>query len=162
MKQCDNLSVGVIIRNNQNEIALLKRARFPVGIAPPAGHIDDHGSAERTATDEAYEELGLKIAQHALKITRIQDIKVNNPCRRMPGENYHYWWIFETDQYTGEPTPNQKEAKSVDWYNQFSLQELADRTRAYQAGKIPQVEWETRPGLEEVWLNFFVELGYVH
>lgn len=159
-KECDNRSVGVIINNSDGEIVLLKRARFPVGYAPPAGHVDDHGSAEQAAVDEVEEEVGLHISLGGLVATVIQERTVQNTCRR-PGGDHHVWDVFMTEEFDGELTPNFDEAKTADWYDEAQLQELAQRTRAYQAGEIDEAEWEKNPGLEEIWLDFLTELDYV-
>ena len=71
-KNCDNKSVGVIIQNPEGEVALLRRAKFPVGMAPVAGHVDEHGSPEQAAIDEAAEEVGLHISLSGLRSTIIQ------------------------------------------------------------------------------------------
>jgi hypothetical protein len=57
--------------------------------------------------------------------------------------------------------PDPVETQGASWYNPDQLQALADRTKALQAGQIDQDDWATNPGLEEVWLDFFTELGYV-
>ncbi|MGH7196730.1 MAG: NUDIX hydrolase [Candidatus Saccharimonadales bacterium] len=160
VEHCDNKSVGVIVENEYSDVALLKRARFPVGMAFPSGHIDNHGSPEQTAVDEAREELGLVLAISGLRQTVIQGRHVNNPCRR-PGGGHHEWWVFETSEFEGELQPSADEAKSAGWYSRAELQDLADRTRAFQADQIPQTDWEASPGLEEVWLDFLTELRYV-
>ena len=159
-KNCDNMSVGVIIQNSEGKIALLKRARFPVGIAPPAGHVDDHGSPKQAALDEVREELGLIIAPDNLRPTGIQERKVNNQCRR-PGGDHHVWWVYEANEFSGELVPDPEETKGADWYDATQLQSLADRTKAFRAGSVPADEWGANPGLEEIWLDFLVELGYV-
>lgn len=157
---CDNKSVGVIVENEDGAVALLKRARFPVGMALPSGHIDNHGSPEQTAVDEVNEELGLTITIGGLRRTIIEGRLVNNPCRRIGG-GHHEWWVYRTSDFEGELQPSPDEAQSAGWYDRAGLQELADRTRAYQTGNVPQEQWEANPGLEEVWLDFFTELGYV-
>ena len=159
-EMCDNKSVGVVITNTEGELALLRRARFPIGIAPPAGHIDDHGSPEQTAVDEVHEELGLMISFGGLHKTAIQERRVDNQCRR-PGGDHHNWTVFETNQFEGGLRPDPDETRGADWYEPELVQALADRTRALQAGQIPQVDWEADPGLEEVWVDFLSELGYV-
>src|ERR1019366_5810903 len=60
-KLCDNKSVGIIVRNPEGSFALLKRAYFPIGYAPVAGHVDDHGSVEQAAVDEVIEEIDLTV-----------------------------------------------------------------------------------------------------
>jgi 8-oxo-dGTP pyrophosphatase MutT (NUDIX family) len=160
VERCDNKSVGVIVENEDGNVALLKRARFPVGMAFPSGHVDNHGSPEQTAVDEAQEELGLILALSGLRQTVIRGRYVNNPCRR-PGGGHHQWWVYETSEFEGELRPSADEAKSAGWYSRAELQGLANRTRAFQAGQMSQAEWEARPGLEEVWLDFLAELRYV-
>ncbi len=160
IKNCDNMSVGVIISNHEGELALLKRARFPVGIAPPAGHVDEHGTPEQAALEEVQEELGLIIAAFGLRKTIIQGRRVNNQCRRLGGD-HHTWWIYEANDYTGELRPSPDETKGASWHDQSQLQQLADRTKQFRAGVLGAEEWEANPGLEEVWLDFFVELGYI-
>jgi 8-oxo-dGTP pyrophosphatase MutT (NUDIX family) len=160
MKNCDNMSVGVIIQSPEGEFALLKRARFPVGIAPPAGHVDEHGQPEQAAINEVHEELGLVIAINGLLSTVIQNRRVDNQCRR-PGGDHHNWWVYESGEYSGDLSPDADETQGAGWYSPDDLQVLADRTKAFQAGQVSQQEWETSPGLEEVWLDFFTELGYI-
>lgn len=158
-KNCDNTSVGVIIERNRN-IALLRRARFPIAMAPPAGHIDDHGSPEQASLDEVAEELGLIIALGGLKKTPINNRYVNNRCRR-PGGDHHYWTVFTASQFSGELNPSADEAKGAGWYPIAQVQHLADLTAAYARGEYSEEEWQARPGLEPVWVTFMAELGYI-
>lgn len=157
VKECDNLSVGVIIRDLEGKIALLKRAKFPVGIAAPAGHVDDHGSLEQTAIQEVQEELGLTIHKSGLHKV-IDNLRVENQCRR-PGGDHHAWTVFETADFSGKLQPSEDETKGARWYTPSEIQQLADRTKAYQTGNISEEEWQAEPGLEEIWLNFLQRLG---
>lgn len=157
-KICDNLSVGVIIRDNSGNIALLKRAKFPVGISPVAGHVDDHGSPEQAAKDETSEEMGLTVLD--LKKTKIYGRLVNNVCRREGGD-HHTWYVYETTVEDTVLRPSEDETKGASWYDQNQLQAFADRTKAYHEGKISEAEWEENPGLEDVWVSFLSELGYI-
>ena len=159
-KICDNKSVGVIVTDIDGKYALLKRANFPIRIAPVAGHLDDHGTPVQAASDEAEEELGLVIEPAGLKPTKISKRHVANPCSRIGGD-HHEWSVFEADQFLGDITPSPEETQGAQWYTKKQLQKLADRTKAYKAGEIPQEEWEADPGLEEVWLDFMLELGHV-
>lgn len=157
-KVCDNLSVGVIIRDTRGNIALLKRAKFPVGISPVAGHIDDHGSPEQAARDEASEEMGLTVSE--LEKTNIYERLVHNMCRREGGD-HHTWYVYETTVADTTLRPSEDETKGASWYDQKQLQAFADRTKAYHEGKTPEAEWVENPGLEDVWLAFLSELGYI-
>lgn len=157
-KTCDNTSVGVVIRDGQGRFALLKRAKFPIGIAPAAGHIDGHGSPEQAALDEVREELGIKLED--LQKTKIYARRVENICRR-PGGDHHTWYIYEASVADPILKPDKDETKGAAWYTGEQMQALADRTRAYRAGSVPEADWQANPGLEEVWLPFMEELGFV-
>ncbi len=159
-KVCDNKSVGVIIRDTAGMVVLIKRANFPIGYAPVAGHIDDHGSVEQAAVDEVQEEVGLIITMEDLGSTSIAERRYTNHCRRQGG-TYHDWWVFFVDKYQGEIKPDPNETKGADWYDVVELQRLADRTREYQAQMIEQADWEADPGLEETWVDMLVELGLI-
>lgn len=159
-KICDNKSVGVIVTDVDGRYALLKRANFPIAIAPIAGHIDNHGTAEQAAVNEAEEELGLTIEPSDLALTTIAGRRVENHCRR-EGGNHHVWSVFEANQFLGDITPDPDETQGARWYTKKELQKLADRTKAYKAGKLSETEWQQNPGLEAVWLDFMTELGHV-
>lgn len=62
-KPCDHMSVGVLIQNDAGEYLMFERATAPAWIAPPAGHVDDHGEAEDAARAEMSEEVGLTVAE---------------------------------------------------------------------------------------------------
>jgi 8-oxo-dGTP pyrophosphatase MutT (NUDIX family) len=159
-KLCDNKSVGIIVRNPEGSYALLKRAFFPVGYAPVAGHVDDHGSVEQAAVDEVAEEIGLTITVEDLQPTAIAGTHFNNHCRRQGG-TYHDWWVFLVDHFTGYIVPNADETKGADWYTAEDLQLLADRTGQYQAQMIEQQDWLNEPGLEENWVTMLKQLGII-
>jgi|HubBroStandDraft_4_1064222.scaffolds.fasta_scaffold114740_2 8-oxo-dGTP pyrophosphatase MutT (NUDIX family) len=160
-KICDNKSVGVIIRGPENSFALLKRAFFPVGFAPVAGHVDDHGSVEQAAIDEVHEEVGLTVKLEDLVPTAIVGTRFNNHCRRKGG-TYHDWWVFEVTKFSGEIIPDPTETQGAAWYGAEDVQLLADRTRQYQAQMIEQQDWLANPGLEEIWVTMLEQLGYIH
>jgi len=151
-KKCDNTSVGMIIRND-DEILLIERRKPPYGFAPPAGHVDDKGSYENAAKEEVLEEVGLtpKI------ITLVKEGRKENPCRR-DGGTWHYWKIYEVET-TGTLKRSLDETKQAGWYSHDQIAELATRSKAYLDSKIPQVDWEKSPGLEPIWLEWLTELG---
>lgn len=159
-KRCDFTSSAVIVRDAHNRFALLRRARFPIGIAPASGHIDQHGSPEQAAVAELAEELGLVVDLSALHPTTIQAQLVNNPCRRTGGD-HHVWWVFEVNDVEAELHPSPDETQGASWYAHGELERLAQRTRDYDAGLVSQREWEVEPGLEVVWLDLFTQLGHL-
>jgi 8-oxo-dGTP pyrophosphatase MutT (NUDIX family) len=157
-KVCDHTSVGIVIRDSEGRFALLKRAKFPIGIAPVAGHIDDHGSPERAAKDEVSEELGLTVLD--LAKTNVYDRRVDNKCRRAGGD-YHNWYLFTVTVDDTKLYPSEDETKGAAWYDLGQLQALADRTKSYRIGEVSEADWSDSPGLEEVWAHFLHELGYI-
>ena len=76
--QCDNTSVGMIVRNDKDELLLIERKNEPYGFAPPAGHVDDHGSFEDAARAELEEEVG------SVKF-RLSGKPIRSPRRLLPG-----------------------------------------------------------------------------
>jgi hypothetical protein len=104
------------------------------------------------------EELGLAVS--VLARTNIYDHRVDNKCRREGGD-YHNWYLFEVTVDDITLRPSEDETKGAGWYDTEQLQSLADRTKAYQAGEVPEVDWNENPGLEEVWVPFLSELGYI-
>ena len=159
-KYCDNHSVGVILTNENDELALLTRGRFPIGIAPPAGHIDEHGSPEQAAIDEVMEEVGVRLSLESLHKTIIRTRRVENICRRIGGD-HHVWTIYHAAVAQAELHPDPDETRGAAWYSQDEVQKLADRTRKYRMGVVNQREWVRQPGIEPVWVDFFAELGYI-
>lgn len=159
-KYCDNHSVGVILTNENDELALLTRGRFPIGIAPPAGHIDGHGSPEQAAIDEVAEEIGVHLSLESLHKTIIRHRRVENICRRIGGD-YHQWTIYQAAVAQMDLHPDPDETQGAAWYSQVAVRDLVERTRRYQLGVISEDEWARQPGIEIVWADFLTELGYV-
>lgn len=159
-KLCDYTSVGTIIQDKAGRFALLVRRKFPVGVAPSAGHIDQHGTPEQAATTEVEEELGLTVKPSDLRPTVITQRRINNHCSR-PNGDHHFWTVFTASDFSGDIRPDPSETKGARWYTQDELQTLAERTKAFRAGDVPQADWEANPGLEEIWLDFLTELDYV-
>jgi 8-oxo-dGTP pyrophosphatase MutT (NUDIX family) len=158
---CDATSVGAVITDETGKLALLRRRRFPVGIAPPAGHVDDHGTPEQAAIAEVGEEIGIALAIDSLKLTAISNRRIANRCRRIGGE-YHDWNVYQATVSQVLLQPDLEETGGAGWYDSAAVQALADRTRAYQAGVINEADWTDNPGLEAVWVDFLGELGFIH
>ncbi len=150
-KVCDHTSVGMLVWK-KDSLLLIERRKFPIGFAPPAGHVDEHGSFEDAARTELQEEVGLQTTGLQL----IHEKRVDNPCRREDG-SWHHWKIYRAET-TGELQRSEEETKQVRWVSPDELRALADRIQAYLAKEVSEEEWTTSPGLEPVWYEFFIEL----
>lgn len=158
MKTCDNTSVGIVITDRRGRYLMFDRATFPVGAAPAAGHIDDHGSAEDAGRAEVEEELGLTVTS----LTRVTGGWRDNRCRRRPGGRGtgHDWTVYQAT-VTGDLTPSERETKNVRWIASDTLQELADRTVAYAQGRMTDTEFEAAPGIEPVWMQWLADIAAI-
>jgi len=138
-KYCDHTSVGVLIFNDKGELLLIDRGTFPFGMAPVAGHVDQHASYEDAAVAEALEEVGLEITDLRL----VAEGRRENPCRRVNG-SWHYWKVYKA-RATGVVQLNRREATRAEWCNLGRLKEL---------GLVSSEENENSPDfLKGVWLG---------
>jgi ADP-ribose pyrophosphatase YjhB (NUDIX family) len=146
--QCNHTSVGIIVIRDE-QLLLIERQKFPWGYACPAGHVEDGEEFVAAARRELREETGLI----ATSLHVFFAGEVENPCRR-PGGAWHYWRLYEAVEFSGELIHNKDEVKKIGWYPLASVRELAERTEEYRAGRIPEEEWQQRPGIEPVWYDF--------
>ncbi len=153
-KICDNKSVGMLIYKG-DDLLLIERMKFPFGFAPPAGHVDDKGTFENAAKEEVEEEVGLVPTNMEL----IKEGRKENPCRR-EGGTWHYWKIYKVDT-EGDIKPSEDETKQAGWFSKNQIEELANRTEEYRAGKVSEDDWQKTPGIEPVWYEWFKELGII-
>jgi ADP-ribose pyrophosphatase YjhB (NUDIX family) len=161
--KCDNASVGVLITDYQGRLLMIRRASFPVGIAPVAGHVfDEHTGYEEAAYAETEEEVGM--LARGLVDTGTGGWRPNRCGARDQGDDPrapgHEWKIYAAVA-SGEPRTTD-EAKEVGWYSQADIQALADRTARYALGGLHQKLFEAKPGLEPVWVGFLQDLGVIH
>lgn len=82
-------SVGMIIRNNQQQILLFERTIYPFANTIPAGHLDTGEDPQSAAIREAEEEVGF-IPENVSLFT--QEDVVGDECRR--GADSHKWSLF--------------------------------------------------------------------
>lgn len=148
---CDHKSVGMLIWND-DKLLLIERRKPPYGFAPPAGHIDEHGSFEDAAKIEVKEEVNL----NAKTLKLVTEGKKENSCRREDG-TWHYWKIFEVEA-EGKIIASSNETKQCGWYTREQIRELAEKTKDYLSGKISEADWRLLPGIEPVWKEWFSEL----
>jgi 8-oxo-dGTP pyrophosphatase MutT (NUDIX family) len=155
---CDNRSVGVIITDPDGRLLMLQRVRPPVGIAPVAGHVDEHGSPVQAAYAEVWEETGLTVTS----LHEVGGWWVSNVCRRRHGlyGPGHDWTLF-TAQVSGTVTANPEESRNIRWYTRDEVQALYARTVDHAYGHISEHEFATNPGLEPVWADFLAYTGHL-
>lgn len=152
-ESCDHKSVGILVWKN-NKLLLIERKRPPLGFAPPAGHVDEHGGFLMAAKNELKEEVGLDASGMEL----VAEGRKDNPCRR--GSKWHYWKIYRAETQ-GRINPSPQEAKRAGWCSKGNLQKLAERTKRYLSGSTSEAEWQKRPGLELVWYQWLSELNFL-
>lgn len=157
---CDNTSVGVIILDPNDRMLMFRRVKPPVGIAPPCGHVDEHGTAVDAARAETREEVGLTVTR--LRPSVRSGGWRDNVCRRHPGFRGfgHDWRIFRAT-VTGDVHVEPTEAQKPFWADQRERNLLARRTINYARGLIGKREFATDPGLEPVWLDLLHHEGLI-
>lgn len=152
---CNNTSVGLIVYKGK-DILLIERKKFPFGIAPVAGHVDDGEEFIEAASRELKEEVGLVSTRMKLVLEK----RYENECRRENG-SWHYWNVYECSVKDSKINRSLNETKSTDWYSSFQLKTLIKRTEDYINKKITDVEWKENPGLEIVWYDIFKDIKLV-
>ncbi|MEV5750584.1 NUDIX hydrolase [Actinoallomurus sp. NPDC052308] len=159
-KVCDHRSVGIDIVGPSGERLMLQRVKPPVGRAPGAGHVDDHGSPEDAARAETFEELGLTV----IRLRRLAGGWKPNRCRREVRSGCavgHLWIIYRAD-VTGDINPGADEARNVAWHSPDQVRDLARRTIHRARGWIKDEEFARDPGLEPVWVDWYTQLGVIN
>src|SRR3989344_6681396 len=163
-KQCDNKSVGVIIRDGERTL-IIKRKNYPVACACVAGHLDGDSPLD-AAMKETGEEVGLHV-EPARFMERITALKLANPCKRDGGLG-HEWYVYEVDAPVVVPKAG-SDAKEALWTTPAELTALMKRTEDVAkkhgvrtedlARSTPAIvsdsEWSANPGLEPVWVVLF-------
>lgn len=173
---CDRTSVGIIARDEDERILILRRKKYPYGYCPPAGHCDGL-SYPAACFKEFEEETGLKIVG-APKPLPLREPKIGGPfggCRR--GGEYHFWQVFEV-RWRGTFSLNAEEAEWIGWKDAGEIMKLARRTVCYLeslkiaglAEDMARVEmlksgiesgWKNCPGLGVTWFNIFRDLRII-
>ncbi|MFI0412396.1 NUDIX hydrolase [Actinomadura sp. 3N508] len=146
---CDNTSIGVIITDSQDRYLLIDRATAPFGMAPVAGHIDQHGGPEFAARNEVREEVGLTV----VSLRQLSETWLPNSCRRPAGPEGigHYWTLYQAT-FAGQIQMAADEVRAVQWADRTDLQTLAERAIANaRIGFADQSVYE-KPVLQSVWV----------
>ena len=154
IKRCDHTSIGMMVWRD-GKLLMIERKKWPFGITPPSGHVDNHGDFEEAAKAELKEEVGLTAKDLKLLI----EGRKENKCRREDG-TWHYWKIYEVFA-EGEVKPSDDEVIQFGWYKKEDIISLAQKTENYLKGKISEENWKLSPGLEPVWYEWFKKLNII-
>lgn len=153
-KICDHTSVGILIYKD-DKILLIERAKFPIGFAMPAGHVDEDKTFKESAQRELKEEVGLD----TIELKLIAEGRKENKCRREDG-TWHYWKIYKIVA-AGEIERSKDETKQVRWYSIEQIKQLGYKTEKYNNKEISEDEWNENPGLEPVMYEWFKKLKII-
>lgn len=103
MNLCPGKSVGAIIRDQKGGVLVLYRKKRPIGLALPAGHIDEGEEPAQAMQREVYEETGLEVKRYREMLHRT----FPNICSRTDAKglsyNGHEWWVYEVAEWEGQP-----------------------------------------------------------
>lgn len=147
MQPCDHKSVGVLITNPEQELLLIERARPPLFWAPPAGHIDDHGSELAAAVQEVWEEVGIRLAVDSLCCVLHRERMKNNQCRRSP-DGWHDWTVYAAEVESKGVQTSPDEVKNHAWVPRAILAAMA-------------YDKASPKKLEPVWTTILQDLGWI-
>ncbi|MFC5188047.1 NUDIX hydrolase [Actinomadura harenae] len=149
--------MGVLI-SSPSGLLVFQRATPPAGIAPVAGHLDQHPDLEHAARAEVAEEVGLTVVQLRPLLNQWRP----NHCRRPPTGPAvgHHWSLFQAE-VSGTLAPCAREVRAPRWSSPDQLQRHALRTAAHAAGHLNRQQFQQRPGLEPVWCRFLRTLGLI-
>jgi len=110
-------SAGMILINQNNEILLFFRSKFPSAYTIPAGHVDEGEDMQSAAIREVLEETGIAVVDvKLLKETTV----IGDSCSR--GADIHKWHLYAS-------RANEKKVELADegeHYAWFSLTSLPD------------------------------------
>ena len=114
-----HVSVGAIIKNEDNKILMLDRAYFPFGWACPAGHVDKNEDPEQALKREIKEETNLDIKTYKLLIHEFVEW---NKC--IKGVKGHDWYVYEIGEWQGKIKQNKREVKEINWFSPDEIKKL--------------------------------------
>lgn len=155
-KYCDHAAVGVLISSPAG-LLVSERVRFPAGIAPVAGHVDQLGGPEQAACAEVSEDVGLTVTSLQL----VTSVWRHNRCRRPVRNRVGHQWSIYRAEASGQIRPAPQETRAPRWLPPGQLQQHARRTAACAKGQPSDEQFAAAPGLEPVWVRFLHQLGLV-
>lgn len=134
LSSCNHTSVGVLAVRD-GKILAFQRQTWPLKLAPPAGHVDEHPGVPRgtgqleeavfatAAVRELEEEVGLTVRVADLRL--VFSGRMDNACRRKTvdgDKHWHYWRVYAARiDDRQQPQGNARESKDLAWYTRNEL-----------------------------------------
>lgn len=154
-KECDRRSVGMLVWK-EDQLLMIKKAKLPLGFAPPSGHCDSDGSAQIAAVRELRRKVGLR----SVKLEPIIAGWKSNSCDRQNGTQ-HFWEIFKVITLDNVIATDLSEVVEIRWCTRGELGYLSQITKRFLNGRINEKEWQSAPGIEPVWYEWLAELKII-
>ena len=153
---CSGVTVGVLVIRREH-LAMLLRAKAPLGWAPPMGHCEPGEDPVLAARRELEEETGLIWKSGGLLLRREQ---MPTLCNR--GATHHDILVYIANA-EGELScmEGDSESYSKRWMDSAELHQQSLRAFRYESGAISESAWRQDPGLNPVWRDLFGELDYL-
>lgn len=107
-------SVGALIER-RGKYLMIDRATPPLGLAGPAGHVDEGENEMVALFREIEEEVGLKITKATILF---EEFVPWNWCNK--GVTGHYWRLYRCS-VTGKTKRSHRETKSAGWYTREEI-----------------------------------------
>ncbi len=149
----ETLEGVAVIAQKENALLLVSEYDTPLAFRPPA-QIDVYRTIDEAATQALHYEAGTfpTYLQYEGDIQmEVSALQENTPQR------WHIYYAETKNLLHSRPTNTQR----ATWLPSERLQELAQHTRQYLHGHIPEEKWGTTPALAPEWWSIFKELGLI-
>ena len=153
---CNHTSVGVIVQR-YGSLLLIERQTFPIGIACPAGHVDEGETYEQAAYRMLHEQTGLE----AYSLELVAEGRRYQACTRPSGlYHFHDWKVYQAYVTYGQELRENTDA-CIDWYTPQYVSYFARRTELHLSEQLSPTQWQADPGLEVVWYHFLRQVKLI-